>query len=260
MDADDGTTIEHGNVESIENTTGETTKFYSTFNSLINSDDKSILELRMASFRKLILDEYGKTIEAVKTLEPGLRQTMKKPQRLLFDDNDYYVAIDMFTNTYYVCYRELLMVDIDFYKENIPNTETVKSELVSNRKEEQLAMIINRFKIYCVDDRTLLFRLYSSRNGIHGFLISRPCNYKSDESIQLMISLNCDFYYVIYSYIRGWSVRLNKKESDIDPVLYKHICDVGTGLPDNHLVKLVDLHLRLVTVFKDVDNNSMAGL
>jgi len=254
MDVNDSNSS--SNVDNISKTNAdETPKFYSTFNSLINSDDKSIVELKLASFRKLILDEYGKTIEAVKTLEPGLRQTMKKPQRLLFDDDDYYVAIDMFTNTYYICYRELLMVDIDFYKEKSQQAAKPESE-----RKEQLEMILKRFQEYCTRDPTLLFRLYSSRNGVHGFLISRRCSYKSDESMQLMIDLKCDFYYVIYSYIRGWSVRLNKKESDLDPVLYKHICDVGTGVPDIHLLKLVDLHLRLVTVFKDVDNNSMAGL
>ena len=137
------------------------------------------------------------------------------------------------------------MIDLDFYKD----LSTVD-------------LIVDRFKQFTSNHNgksKLRFMLYKSRNGVHGFLVSQQSNYKDDKTIDLQLELGSDFYYVIYSYIRGWSVRLNKKVADTSDILYKYICDVGDGKPDPHLLKLVNLHLSLVDVFKDTGVNSMFG-
>jgi len=206
----------------------------------------TLKQLARAEFRKQALEEYGKTIAMIKTLAPALTNTIRKPQRLLYDDPDYYVAIDCVTNTYYICYRTLLMIDIDFYKD----LSTVD-------------LIVDKFERYTQTQqekgRSLLFRLFKSRNGVHGFLISQESSYTDNSALQLELELESDFYYIIYSYIRGWSVRLNKKALDTSDVLYEFICDVGTAKPNDHLLKLVDLHLKLVDVFKDTGINTMFG-
>lgn len=199
-------------------------------------------QLANGAFREMALAKHGKTVEMIKSMAPSLASAIKKPQRLLHDDEDYYVAIDSMTDTYYVCYRQLLMIDIDFYKD----MATVESLVV-------------HFEGYCVNHPGLRFRLYKSRNGIHAFLISQPSNYKADDILSMQLELQSDFYYIVYSYLRGWSVRLNKKTTDTKDELYEYICDVGQGEIDEHLVKLVKLHLELVTVFKDVGCNSMFG-
>ena len=84
-------------------------------------------------------------------------------------------------------------------------------------------------------------------------------NYKDNSSIQMMLDLDCDFYYVIYSYLRGWSVRLNKKKQETNDVLYGEITELGYGKTDPHLYKLTNLHINLVDVFKNVKPNLMYG-
>ena len=219
--------------------------------------------LRDRGFTKYVIENED-IIVSVKMLSHVMAHSMLKPQRLLIDDNDYYIAIDLFTNTYYICYRDLMMIDVDRYKTSGGETssdtlENIKTSL-SNHPE-------------------LFFRIYSSRNGYHIFVINKPMNYKSDESIRLMSQLGCDFYYIVYSYLRGWSVRLNKKkgEEGVDN-LYTWVGDVVRGhffsfnpaddlsniqkstsnvdlttiMPDSRLEELVNLHITLVEVFKDV--------
>ena len=75
----------------------------------------------------------------------------------------------------------------------------------------------------------------------------------------MMLDLKCDFYYTVYCYLRGWSVRLNKKRKDTQDELYQYIGTVGTGKEDDQLVKLVNLHINLVPVFANTKPNTMYG-
>ena len=105
-------------------------------------------ELDDASFRKFLLHQTGRTPELVKTIAPALQSKILKPQQLLHDDDDYYIATDMVTNTYYVCYRNLLMVDIDFYKD--------EQTLTREQRTEQL---LDKLRSYC-EGRDYRFRVF----------------------------------------------------------------------------------------------------
>lgn len=211
-----------------------------------NGEKPTIKQLAHGQFREMALSEHGKTVMMVKALAPSLTNAIRKPQRLLHDDEDYYVAIDCRTNTYYVCYRTLLMIDIDFYKD----LATVD-------------VIVDKFKQYVAqksaEGHPLRFRLFKSRNGVHAFLVSQASSYRDDQTVEMQLELGSDFYYVVYSFIRGWSVRLNKKVADTSDLLYQHICDVGDAISDEDLLKLVDLHIKLVDVFKETGVNKMFG-
>ena len=216
--------------------------FYDTYlkilNSKVNCEAKlSVPELAESGFRKMLTETQAKNYELVTLLAQSLKNCLNKPQRLIHDDEDYYIACDMHTNTYYVCYKSLMMIDIDYYKNN--NIDNIRSE--------------------CIRDNSKLFRIYKSRNGIHAFLISHSSTYTDPNAINLMLDLDCDFYYTVYSYLRGWSVRLNRKETDVSDELYNFIEDIGTGKPDERLEKLVNLHINLVPVFKDTSPNTMFG-
>jgi hypothetical protein len=209
---------------------------------LVKMEVPTTRQLANGAFREVALAKHGKTVEMIKAMAPSLANAIKKPQRLLHDDEDYYVAIDTMTDTYYCCYRQLLMIDIDFYKD----LAIVQS-------------IVEHFEGYCKLHPSLRFKLYKSRNGIHAFLVSQPSNYKADDILTLQLELQSDFYYIVYSYLRGWSVRLNKKTTDTKDELYEYICDVGQGEVNEQLVKLVTLHVELVTVFKHTAPNTMFG-
>lgn len=194
----------------------EIPRFYSTYLTIASEkvpdiDPEAIALLRNRGFSKFIIENED-PVDSVKMLSYVMSHSMLKPQRLLVDHDDYYIAIDLFTNTYYICYRDLMMIDIDRYKQDIEiNTlEDIKKKLTAHPE--------------------LFFRIYSSRNGYHLFIINKSMDYKSDNSIRLMSELGCDFYYIVYSYLRGWSVRLNKKkgEENINN-LYMWVGDVVKG-------------------------------
>ncbi len=188
-------------------------------------------------------------------LVPALKKAMAKPQRLLQEDPDWYVAQDLNTNTFYICYRTLLMIDIDFYKdsEKIMVDDPDNASKVKKRQAE----ILDQLEDYALLN-DLRFRIFRTRNGIHVFLVSRPGVYTNLADIKMMLDLGSDFFYAIYSHIRGWSVRLNRKSKEVE-MAYPYLCDVGDVAADEYLSKLVDLHLNLLPVFANDDPSHMYG-
>lgn len=249
--------------------------FYNTYLSLSQPD--SITEAEKESLKKFRDRDFTKyyiaqqdPVKAVHLLSHVVKHSILKPQRLLADAEDYYVGIDLLTNTAYICYRDLLMIDIDKYKGN----DTL------NEIKNKLAKYPEYF-----------FRIYSSRNGYHVFILNKSMDYKSETSIRLMYDLGCDFFYIVYTYLRGWSVRLNRKKGE-DPIqpIYTWLGDVVKGvffssdmswvtddtiskmniskidiskieveniLPDSRLQKLTDMHIMLTEEFDDMGLSSM---
>jgi hypothetical protein len=234
--------------------------FYRTFQDLINGvqDDESPRK-KSHDVREILgeIDQKKtKTVDDVIRVIPHVKKLMAKPQRLLHDHSDYYVAVDLNTNTYYVCYRMLMMIDIDFYKEQEKITvDDPNNKTKSDKREKEL---IGKIEDYALA-KDLRFRIFRSRNGIHAFLISREADYQYALDLKLMLDLDCDFYYTVYSHLRGWSVRLNRKIKE-QQISYKYLCDVGDVDSLDKLERLVDLHINLIDVFKDVDPSTMFGI
>lgn len=203
-------------------------------------------------------------IRWVKDSSKSLVEKIAKCQRLIHDDDDFYVAVDTKTNTYYICYRNLLMVDIDFYIK-------VKSEQnpMADEKNNQdpITSTINILNAYATKNK-LTFAVYKTRNGIHAFLVSQQINrtmtemttnsYNDNNPWTIMRDLNCDSYYILYSYLRGWSVRLNRKKNE-EIMKYDYLGLVGDEPIDEYLMELVNLHIKLVDQFKDSGPSLMFG-
>ena len=147
-------------------------------------------DLTKSEFRKFILDKMGLQLNTIKTLAPGILPVLQKPQQLLYDDPDYYIAIDTYTYTYYVCYRNLVMIDIDFHKLDVNESE-------ANGDQPHENDILDGVRDYCQSHPEYRFRVFKSRNGFHLFLVSQAMNYQSDTALQLMLDLKCDFYYFL---------------------------------------------------------------
>lgn len=219
--------------------------FYQSFEELLNIQQITDQELTKSDFRKFIINQNGKTPEVVKMISFGLIPTIQKPQQLIYNDPDYYIAIDTYTYTYYVCYRNLMMIDIDFYKEDT-NSQLSEPE------------IMEQVRKYCQEFHPeFLFRVFRSRNGLHLFLLNQPMNYKDLSAIKIMLDLGSDFYYTVFAYLRGWSVRLNRKDNDNSTDIYQYITDIGSGKINPQLEKLVNLHLNLMHVFQNDAPNLM---
>lgn len=246
----------------------QTMGFYQTFTTMIaqyqqsKAEDESLDDPAALTLVKREQSKTAPTPETIISLAPSLIRSMVKPQRLIQNDPDYYIAADLRTNTYYICYRNLMMIDIDFYKVSVHSSEQDKVQVDSPDYQSTINKRLE-FLLDLAEDYALLkglrFRVYRSRNGIHLFLISRSADRKNLADLQVMLDLDCDFYYTVYSYLRGWSVRLNRKLKE-ETMSYQYLRDLGDEKPIEHLEKLVDLHLRLVEVFRGVEPSSMFGI
>lgn len=198
------------------------------------------VSLKDPKFRNFVIQQKGKSLETIKLFRESMASTLKKPQKCLYSDDDYYIAVDTLTSTYYVCFRDLLMVDIDIPK-----------EVDSDDAITDLERLETHLKLYNDKHPESLIEVYKTRNGFHCFLLHRKYDYNSDEAVKVMLDLHCDFYYTIYAHLRGWSVRLNRKanELELSSPIYKKIGRYGKGKPDTHLEKLANLHINLLDSF-----------
>jgi hypothetical protein len=185
---------------------------------------------------------FPKTIQTIEKLKPIFEKLITKPQKLIEDNDDYYVARDILTNTVYICYKNLLVLDIDIYK-NIED----ESEI-----------------LYLLENSGHTFRVYRTRNGFHAFCTSRKFDYSDKETIDWMIRMKCDFFYAFYCHLRGFCVRLNRKMYEyfemmsVEPSkrnkvddIYQYIgCYGNDSAEDQELCQLAELHMKYVAEYK----------
>jgi len=176
--------------------------------------------------RNAYYHEYGRVVRQYiqkkysaqhELLVPFTIQSMRKPQRLVYDADDYYIALDIMTHTYYMCFRTLLMVDID--QKELP-------ELPTNNGE--------------------LWEVHETRRGYHVFALHKPYTYGSKEAMDLMLQMNCDVHYANYSALRGWSVRLNRKKGDGEMLPFKFHSYVGCGDHEPQLLGYVRILMEMM--------------
>lgn len=175
------------------------------------------------------LDLLPKTAESVVMIAPLLLSKVKRSQTLIDSTEDYYVARDNATGTIYMCYRDVLMIDMD-----------------SDMSAEEVLAHFSEIPGYA-------FKIFQSARGFHVFCISQRFDYRQPMTIQFMLSHFADFYYTVYVYIRGFSVRLNPKFNDsTKQPIYKDIGVVGNQeLIKRELLTLVDHHTKLCKKFKN---------
>lgn len=188
------------------------------------------------------------TFQTIEELTPTFEKLITKPQELIHDAEDYYIARDILTNTIYMCTKSLMMLDIDLFK------------LEGKCRSERILQTLG--------DSDYLFKVYKTRNGYHAFCTSHHLDFKSKETIELMISLECDFFYAFYAYLRGYCVRLNRKwdeymyymnnrkRNDV-PLIYEYVGTYGNGQSKANLESLVELHFQLV---KDYNSHTPVSL
>lgn len=268
---------------------GTSPRFYSSFIELTNSTDSLDVEVteKMSDtgFRNHI-QSMTLDYRLVRELAPYIKRVVIKPQRLLVDMEKCYVAIDLLTNTYYACFKELIMIDIDSYRDtpNLPiekmlphclcqieSTMTITSSTPEKRTARWTRFNCGR-DAQERDKCTLRYRIFKSGGGFHAFVISHRLSFRDPMAVQLMCESMGDYFYILFSYLRGCCVRLNRKRSDVGDI-YSYYGDVVRGsLHDRRFVSpshvedldsleeleeledLVDLHIELANrVFKDAE-------
>lgn len=152
---------------------------------------------------KFFLDKYNDNefLEDKKILlsmmTDYLKPLINKPQQLIKDEQDYYVAIDMRTNTKYICFEELCVLDFDVSEYKYQT----KDEIVSYLDQHPLLQDIPYMRV-------------ETRNGYHIYLMDKPRPHNSIETIDFLLRFDSDIFYKFYCYLRGYSIRLNKKQQN----------------------------------------------
>lgn len=221
--------------------TSKEKSFYSEF---IEDKNKTSIDhelyndnLKVEKFLEYFIENNELNYESIKMLSNGLKNYINKPQRILKDNPNNYVGIDMHTNLYYICFKDILTFDIDLHNEEIDN----KVFLKKIKKE----FLINKFKKF--DD---VFYLDESSNGFHIFVLNKRFHHKSEEAIKYMIEFECDVKYIICSYLRGFSIRLNKK--NLFDNIYNHIGIYGNKkLIDESILNDIHQIDELVDEYRD---------
>jgi hypothetical protein len=181
---------------------------------VLQSNDPEVVGMELWPYRRHALQfllQHTPDDPLVPVLQ---RLTMRRPQRLVFDGPRHYVAHDLFTNTWYVCFKHLLMLDLD--------DQDARPSLTA------LAA-------------THYFEEHATRKGRHVFLLSESHVYKSKQAAQFMQAHGCDTVYASYAQIRGWSVRLNRKQDEPEgSSIYTNKQRWGEATPDAALIKDID--------------------
>jgi len=212
------------------------------YNKFIDEKNRTTVEtevdnkLKVEKFLEHFLKKHKINYDSIIMLSNGLQNYINKPQRILEDNPNNYVAIDMHTNIYYICFKDLIMIDIDIENNN-------NNSFFKRIKKD---FLVNKFKKY--DD---VFYLDETLNGFHIFILNKRIDHKKEEVINYMIDFECDIKYIICCYLRGFSIRLNKK--NIFDKMYKH-CDIygNKNLIDKSIIEDIDKINFLVNKYDDI--------
>jgi hypothetical protein len=200
-----------------------------TFKNQVEEDPSKVSKIEnFLNF--FIKTEKNITYEHIIMLSDGLKNYIKKPQRVLYDKKDYYVAIDLNTNLHYICFRNIAMIDIDLHFHE--TKDQVLKDLILKLKEYNDTYYI---------DETL--------NGFHIYILNKYMNHNDKETIEYLLNFKCDIKYIICTYLRGFCVRLNKKDP-YDP-MYKFIEIFGKDANNDILNDVKNIKL-LTNIYKDI--------
>jgi hypothetical protein len=176
-----------------------------------------------------------KTPQTVAKIAPFVtNKLMKNEQQLIETHDTFYVARDTCTNTVYMCFKNLLMLDID----------EVGDEATANHLS-RLSASPEKFVVF------------QSNRGLHAFCVSKAFEYRNLETIQFMIDHGADFYYTTFCYVRGFCVRLNKKMSEpAEKPMYVRLGYIGNGNVVQELESLVNKHVEYCRVYSTSSINT----
>lgn len=189
--------------------------FSTSFLRILQGKDPLEQDLIKVDTRKINETDIDSIIHTM----PYFLQGIKREQFLIETTPDYYISRDSKTNTVYMCFKNILMLDFD------------------NTTEEQLEIL---------ESLPLAFKIYRTSKGYHAFCISKKFDYRSKETVEFMLkfkNFGVDIDYIRFCYLRGFCVRLNKKfeQKGENYTLHKV---TKSELINQELEKLVDLHFK----------------
>jgi hypothetical protein len=213
--------------------------FFNSFLENIQNDNNIILDKKYYNihFKNYILNYFNDNFEITNKREENnkliilvynyLIVYLNKPQRLLKDNSNYYIAIDLLTNIKYICFKNFCILDFDINKNNFTNKNDILEYLDNNK-------LLNNLVYYRVE----------TERGYHIYLLDKPRLYSDIDTFYFLNNFESDIYYKFYCYIRGFSIRLSFKDND--NYIYKSIKLINKNKikPSIELLNLFNKHIE----------------
>lgn len=219
--------------------------FYDSFiNTIIKQNYKINIKYYNKYFKsfliKLFINNYYNNIcinDEFYLLSIYLKYYLKKPQQLIEDNDEYYIALDMVTNTKYICFKSFCVIDFDVNKNNFEN----KDDIIN---------YINQLDIL----KNICYYIVETFNGYHLYLLDEERQYDDFQSFKFIMKFNSDIYYKFYCYLRGYSIRLNLKNNHDYVIKNIKLINKSKNKINNKLFNLFKMHL------KHFDNKSICKM
>lgn len=213
--------------------------FFNSFLKNIQNDNNIILDKKYYNiyFKNYILNYFNDNFKITNEREENnkliilvynyLIVYLNKPQRLLKDNSNYYIAIDLLTNIKYICFKNFCILDFDINKNNFTNKNDILKYLDNNK-------LLNNLVYYRVE----------TERGYHIYLLDKPRLYSDIDTFYFLNNFKSDIYYKFYCYIRGFSIRLSFKDND--NYIYKSIKLINKNKikPSIELLNLFNKHIE----------------
>lgn len=169
---------------------------------------------------------------------------------IAYEQEDLIVSMNFLNNVWSLCVRDVLMIDFDL-KEGVT-------------RDDAIQIITNYTDTMHKKGHDLLFEMFDTDRGVHAFLVSEPMSHKDPVAIKMMVDLHNDPYYIGFSKVRGFCMRLNAKinmkvgfdtlqEMIDNEFISKRFIDnpyIGYGTPDAYVQNVISLHTSLINWFK----------
>lgn len=190
----------------------------------------------------------------------GFFKTNKFNQWIVYKQEDLYVAFGDRKNVWTLCTKNILMIDFDF-KDNITRSQVIQiMTTYTDTMHKQ--------------GHDLLFEMFDTDRGVHAFLVNKPMLYNDPKTLQIMLDIDQDPYYIGFSKILGFCMRLSAKvDHHSDHHIRQNIVNqefiskrfidipyIGYGTPDPHIQKILALQLLLIDWFKYQYQNRLLEL
>ncbi len=190
--------------------------------------------LNNIDFRRLLIEKMDKNIQLIKYLTYYLSKSIRTAYRCIHNEKDYFIGVDMNVNMYCIYYKDILVFDIDF-NESIKDDDEHHTHVNNILKE-------NKFMLKCKQMSKKYgdtYMVYRTRNGFHVFVVNKRFDNTDISTVKYMLDFGVDINYIIFSYLVGYVVRLNRKK--INDNMYKYIETIGNNI-DPSISSIVSLH------------------
>lgn len=161
----------------------------------LNSVYDEIPEYKGFCPNKLALEGLAEKI--IPTVERFYDNPEKVFKKIVYEQSDILVGMTYYDNVWSICTKDILMIDFD-----------IKDGFTRKQAFQTVYDYTNFMESHGI---RLSFSMYHTDRGVHAFCVSHRISHLSEESQRIMLDMCNDPYYIGFSRITGYCVRISPK-------------------------------------------------